>query len=323
MGWRRTDIFARTIYPGNNIVAYENSVTDFRARVYREGAGTNRASYVNFYWVTPSLWVGSRSTWAFATTGSVAKHCPAPWPRNSAFGSLVPGITFSGYDAPFHWNDISPRVGVTYALDSENKSILRASFSRNAGQLTSVNTYIGYANPSSAAGWAEYPWTDANGDHLAQTNEVTITPQPLASGGGFNTANPTAVASANRIDPDFNAPKTTGVIIGFDRELMPNLALQVNYTYGRVDQSPEGEQYAVHRSDHRGLAADGAAGRDDAGRRGLQHSSVHPGRRKGCGGRRRAFPHQLRGLLDEVQWRGIRREQANVQSLDGAAGVCV
>ncbi len=49
MGWRRTDIYSQTIYPGNGVVAYENSATDFRARVYREGAGTNRASYMNFY----------------------------------------------------------------------------------------------------------------------------------------------------------------------------------------------------------------------------------------------------------------------------------
>ena len=46
-GWRKTDIYSRTIYPGNGVVAYENSATDFRARVYREGAGTNRAQYLN------------------------------------------------------------------------------------------------------------------------------------------------------------------------------------------------------------------------------------------------------------------------------------
>ena len=63
---------------------------------------------------------------------------------------------------------------MTYALDADGKSLLRASFSRNAGQLTAVGTYVGYANPSSGAGWVEYPWVDANGDHLAQTNEVQV-----------------------------------------------------------------------------------------------------------------------------------------------------
>ena len=103
---------------------------------------------------------------------------PSTLAANSAFPNLVPGITFDGYDAPFHWNDITPRVGMTYALDEGNKTILRASFSRNAGQLTAVGTYVGYANPSSGAGWVEYPWMDLNGDHLAQTNEVHVQSPP-------------------------------------------------------------------------------------------------------------------------------------------------
>jgi hypothetical protein len=238
VGWRRTDIASRTVYPGNGIVAYENSATNFRARVYREGAGANRAEYLNFYLgdtiainrLTVDLGVRYDRQWGAAL--------PSDTKSNSAFPALVPGIQFTGYEAPFTWNDVSPRGGLTYALDANNKSILRASVSRNAGQLTAVNTYIGYANPSSGAGWVEYPWIDLNGDHLAQTNEVQVHLPLLASGGGFNTANPTAVTSANRIDPNFKAPSSTGVIVGFDRELIPNLAMSVNYTYGRVTNHP-------------------------------------------------------------------------------------
>ena len=238
MGWRRTDAYARTIYPGNNIVAYENSATNFRARVYREGVGTNRSLYLNFY-VGDTISVG-RATfdvglrydrqWGYALASSTQ--------ANEAFPNLVPGITFTGYDTPFHWNNLTPRVGVTYALDASHKTILRASFSRNAGQLSGINGNIGHANPSSSAGWAEYPWTDLNGDHLAQTNEVNTAAAILASGNGFNTANPSGVTSANLIDPDFRAPVGTGVVLGFDRELMPNLAVQVNYTYGRTTDHP-------------------------------------------------------------------------------------
>ena len=238
VGWRRTDIFSQNIYPGNGVVAYENSATDFRARVYREGAGTNRAQYLNFY-------VGDTVSFGRLTLDlglrydrQGGKALPSETASNSAFANLVPGIQFSGYEAPYTWNNISPRVGMTYALDEGNKTILRASFSRNAGQLTSVNTYIGHANPSSAAGWVEYPWVDSNGDHLAQTGEVQVNLPLLTSGNGFDTANPTSVSSANRIDPDFKAPTSMGFIVGFDRELIPNLALQLNYTYGRVTNHP-------------------------------------------------------------------------------------
>ena len=133
---------------------------------------------------------------------------------NAAFPSLVPGIDFAGYDAPFSWKNISPRVGMTYALSADGKSLLRASFSRNAGQLTAVGTYVGYANPSSGAGWVEYPWTDANGDHLAQTGEVQVNLPLLASGGGFNTANPTSVSSANCLGLDWLSPASNSVAPG-------------------------------------------------------------------------------------------------------------
>ena len=238
MGWRRTDIYSQTLYPGNGVVAYENSLTDFRARVYREGSGTNRASYVNFYLgdsiamgrLTLDLGVRYDRQWGEALA---ANNKP-----NSAFSNQVPGIAFPGYEAPFHWSDVSPRVGVTYAIGESRKSLLRASFSRNAGQLTAVGTYVGYANPSSAAGWVEYPWTDLNGDHLAQTNEVRVDLPLITSGGGFNTSNPTSVASANKINPGFQAPASMGVIVGFDRQLIPDLRLAVNYTYSRVTRLP-------------------------------------------------------------------------------------
>jgi len=237
-GWRRTDIFSQVLYPGNGIVAYENSATDFRARVYREGSGTNRAEYLNFYAGDSmalgrvTLDVGVR----YDRQGGAALS--ASNAANSAFPSLVPGIEFPGYDAPFTWNNVSPRVGLTYGLGEAKNTILRASFSRNAGQLSSVATYIGYANPSSAAGYAEYPWVDANGDHLAQTNEVRVDLPLLASGGGFNTANPTSVASANQMDPDFKAPTSMGFIAGIDHQLMPDLGLAVNYTHTRVTNHP-------------------------------------------------------------------------------------
>lgn len=231
-GWRRTDAFARTIWPGNKVVAREESATDFRARVYREGAGTNRSLYYDFYFgdtitmgrLTVDLGLRYDRQWGHALASATA--------ANDAFPTLVPGINFTGYEAPFYWNDVTPRVGMTYALDASNKTIFRASFSRNASQLSGIGGNIGYANPSSNVGFADYRWVDLNGDHLAQLNEVR-TDQFISSGGGFNRLNPTAVTSANRIDPNLTAPIGNGVVIGLDRELMPNFAVQLNYTWSK------------------------------------------------------------------------------------------
>jgi hypothetical protein len=160
----------------------------------------------------------------------------------------VPGISFDGYEAPFTWKNFSPRAGMTYALDDASRSLVRISYSRFAGQLQTG--FTGWANPSSQTGWAEYPWVDLNGDNLAQPGEVNTSGSPLAFGGGFNPAAPTAVTSANRFDPDFSAPRTTNFIVGLDRELRPNLALSLNYTYGSTSDWRATPWNGVTRADY-------------------------------------------------------------------------
>ena len=120
---------------------------------------------------------------------------------------------------------------MTYALDESRKTIARASFSRYAGQLETGT--VGVTNPSSTAGSATYRWVDTNGDHFAQASEVNLT-QFITAAGGFNPAAPTAVTSANVLDPNLKAPKTSSIVAGVERELRPNLAVNVNYSYTRT-----------------------------------------------------------------------------------------
>jgi hypothetical protein len=120
---------------------------------------------------------------------------------------------------------------VTYALDAARKTILRASYSRYAGQLNTGT--VGVLNTSSTAGFADYRWVDLNSDHFAQANEVQLN-QLIQAGGVFNPQNPTALTSANVLDPNLKAPVTSGVVVGVDRELIPNLAVAVSYSYTRT-----------------------------------------------------------------------------------------
>jgi hypothetical protein len=88
-------------------------------------------------------------------------------------------------------------------------------------------------NPSSSAGVAVYRWLDNNSDHFAQADEVQLH-QFLGAANGFNPANPTAVTSANRINPDLTAPVTQSFVAGVDREIKSNFAVGVSYTYTRT-----------------------------------------------------------------------------------------
>ena len=230
-GWRRVNATTGTLWPGNGILALAQTPTTLFAQLFREGSGTNRTSYVDFY-------VGDTISKGRATIDLGVRYdhqggraLPSVTAANPAFPALVPGLNFAGYDAPFTWNNISPRAGLTYALDESRKTVLRGSYARFAGQLDSAS--VGYMNPSSSAGVAVYRWLDLNGDHLASADEVQ-TNQFVAAANGFNPANPTAATSANRIDADLKAPVTQSVVAGLDRELRANLAVQVSYTYTRT-----------------------------------------------------------------------------------------
>jgi hypothetical protein len=225
------------------ILALENSPTDTRARVYREGLGTNQMKFTNVYLgdtisrgrTTVDVGVRYDRQWGAALQSNTKS--------NAAFSSLVPGIQFAGYESPAIWSNVSPRVGITYALDASHKTIVRGSYSRYAGQLE--NLIVGYSNPSSNAGYAEYPWKDLNGNHLAEANEVLLNgvcpngniaspSTPCAFSGGFNPAAPTSVVSADKIDPNLKAPVTQSAVFGVDRELVANLGLQINYSFTRT-----------------------------------------------------------------------------------------
>jgi hypothetical protein len=240
-GWRRADAASITQWPTDMIRAMANSVTDYRARLYRGGSGTNRLEFFNLY--VSDTFTRDRATldvgvrydrqWGSALASQTTS--------NIAFPNLVPGIDFAGYRAPFTWNTVSPRIGFTYALDDARKTVLRTSFNRYAGQLETG--IVGFMNPSANSGYVDYPWVDANGDHFAQPDEVLVNEAPISFGGGFDPANPTSVESADQIDPNLKPSITTSFVAGIDRELIPNLAVQVNYSYTRTTDNNENFTY--------------------------------------------------------------------------------
>src|SRR5262249_23430921 len=132
-GYRRVEATSGNLWPGNMILANERA-NNLQAQVFRHGLGTNRAQYLDFY-AGDTL---TRDPWTIA--GGLrydrqnGKALPSTTQANAAFPDLVPGAVFAGYDTPFTWNNWSPRIGATYALDDSRKTIARASYSRYAGQ---------------------------------------------------------------------------------------------------------------------------------------------------------------------------------------------
>ncbi len=154
---------------------------------------------------------------------------------NPFFPQVLPAVSFSGNDAGgFEWSDITPRLGLTYALGAERKTLLRASYSRFADQLggglaTAVNPLYG---PS----YAYFYYNDLNHDNSAQPNEVLGATGPGA--GLFNSANFNAVTGgllvSNSIDPNLSAPITDEILLGVEHALRPEFVIGLNLTWRTV-----------------------------------------------------------------------------------------
>jgi hypothetical protein len=236
-GFRHVRNQVKVAWPGNGIVAIRQTGstvgTQPRAQVYREVDGANIVKYLDFY-------AGDRIDLRNLTIDFGVRYdrqwgeaLPSTAPGNPALPDVVPGVNFAGYEAPFIWNTLSPRASLTYLLTSDAKTVARASYSRFAGQL--APSTVGAMNPTTGTtpGNATYKWTDLNADAFAQASELDLGTR-IATAGGFNAADPTAVTSANLIDANLKAPVTQTVVLGIERQLVRNTVLTFDYSYNRT-----------------------------------------------------------------------------------------
>ena len=138
---------------------------------------------------------------------------------------LLPEIDFPGQSAPFTWETLAPRLGVTYTWGDEGQYLVRGGLSRfydtlGSGQINDTNpTFLGYTF---------HPWDDSNHNGQVEPEEVIDPMNPIAW--NINLDNPGSLETPNRIDPNLKAPVTDELILGFEWSLSPEFTLGVTGT---------------------------------------------------------------------------------------------
>jgi hypothetical protein len=147
-------------------------------------------------------------------------------PAHADFPDVLPAVNAPEVKNAIVWNTLSPRAGVTYALDSDRKTLARASYASFASQLNV--TYAGEVSASSYA-YAYYLAVDADRSFSIEPGEIIRQISVI----GVDPDNPLLVV--NQIQPDLKSPRTHELVFGIDRELMPNFGMTAAFTWRRFN----------------------------------------------------------------------------------------
>ncbi len=137
--------------------------------------------------------------------------------------NLLPALSFGGGDPGWEWEDITPRLGVTYALGEERETLLRASYSQFPEQLEFTDAY--HLNPLGYTYVYSY-FDDVDHDGTFDAGEPY-----LDYAYSINGPTGSALESPNRVASNFEAPLTQEAIVGVEHAFLPEFVVGLSYTY--------------------------------------------------------------------------------------------
>jgi Carboxypeptidase regulatory-like domain/TonB-dependent Receptor Plug Domain len=235
--YRKMPSRTTTTYSGNQVFGQKQNATESFALVERQ-------RNVRFTEKVASGYIGDT-----LTKGRFALNLGARYDHQYAFNEsstatanplfpdLLPALQYDASSTPtITWNDISPRVSATLALDESRKTVARVSYARYAGQLfpndvTTINPVGGYYT------YLAYKWVDRNNDHLVTKDEILLS-DGIQYYNNVDPAHPTSAVSPNKIASDYHSSKDNEVVVGIDRELGGNVAIGAAYTWRKVTDIP-------------------------------------------------------------------------------------
>lgn len=224
-GYRDTPVESWTIWPGNMTFGnfYDGSAL---AALTRPGHPVYGADYTDLH-VTDTLLLGR-----LTVQGGLrydlqrAKNGPSSTPANPVVPDLLPEASYPGDERSLEWETISPRIGATYDVGLQKRTVVRASYNRYVDQLGSSD--VGSNNPFWTDQILYYYWEDLNGDRTVQRDEIDFD-SGLYAASGIDPDNP--LLSPGRVDYDMDPTTTDEFILGAEREFLPGFVMGINYTY--------------------------------------------------------------------------------------------
>jgi hypothetical protein len=135
-------------------------------------------------------------------------------------GRFVPStITFAENKEVILFNHLVPRVGGTYDLSGDGRTVLKANWGRFA-----FNPGVNLAdavNPNTSTQYAVWTWNDLNGDRVYQDNEKVGTAPTQQFGGNVSTT----------IDPNLENSYTDEASFFVERSVITDFGVRAGYVW--------------------------------------------------------------------------------------------
>jgi hypothetical protein len=228
--WRSTPVTTQQTYPGNHMLTVWAGYPTMFVQVARDYAAATDAKYVSGF-ISDTISLDRLTiTGGIRFDRQTSSLAPASVPAVAGFESVLPALSAPAVNDVYRWSNLTPRVGIAYAIGAARRTVARASYAAFASQLP--GSQAAFVSPIQHS-YAYYNAVDVNKDGLVQPTEVLVN-RGLRGYSGFDPANPTRLSSVNAVDPNVTAPTTHEVLVGMDQELGPSLSVSGTITYRRM-----------------------------------------------------------------------------------------
>ncbi|HZF12911.1 MAG TPA: carboxypeptidase regulatory-like domain-containing protein, partial [Thermoanaerobaculia bacterium] len=159
---------------------------------------------------------------------------PKVVPANPAVPTFLPEINYKGGDIGFEYKTLAPRMGLTYALGAERKTLLRLSYSRFADQLGGGTA--NWLNPLYPPSYVYFDYVDKNGNGQADPSELIFPCSGRSScyNQAYNPDHPDQPISSNALNPNLKPQITDEILLSAEHALLPEFVVGLNFTFRRI-----------------------------------------------------------------------------------------
>lgn len=235
--YKHATITSISNYPGGMILYdYAGSPHDVS-----DGAGLAKLKYGDYKYRLNSLGAYAGDTWRMKqltlNLGVRFDHytsaaLPSSEVANPVAPDLLPAISFSGAPGP-SISDVSPRVGATWDVTNDGKTVIRGNYARFYDGLGPTAPNL--IDPLNYTGLYVY-YADLNGDGQITRNELLDSKYGIYSTfGGMVPGNAAATiakrAATRHFASDLKGQSTDEFMAGFERQLGTNVSAGVSYIH--------------------------------------------------------------------------------------------